>query len=161
MTTTESWLPRLVVLDDYGGNWEGYLEAIYTFFKADFLDDWPFYEGDRVTVTREPYYRGLEAGFWHITSEGPIEEERTPDLRRCERIRWPRPVVEHAHDPELKVWTERRKGQTRIHLWVESEGYVVVLTKRSGYYVLWTAFLTAEGHQRKKLRRRFEDASKG
>jgi hypothetical protein len=29
-----------------------------------------------------------------MIQEGRTEDERTPDLRRCERIRWPRPIIE-------------------------------------------------------------------
>ncbi|MNH30689.1 hypothetical protein D3C79_909980 [compost metagenome] len=44
----------------------------------------------RLGLKRHPVIQGKEATFWHMISEGNDEAERLPDLRRCERIRWPR-----------------------------------------------------------------------
>jgi len=79
-------------------------------------------------------------------------------MRRCERIRWPRPCIEH--ESQLKVWTEKRNGEDRIHIWLESEGYIVVLAVRNGYVVLWTTFHVEREHERRKFTRRFEEAKK-
>lgn len=158
MSPEPSWLPPLMLFEDYGGDWSRYLEATYLVFKADFIDDWPYYRGLRVKVRLRPCHRHIEAGFWHITSEGPVEEERLPDLRRCERIRWPRPLILHADDQCVKAWTEKRQGDSRVHLWLEDVGYLVVLSVKGDSAVLVTAFPTLEDHQRRKCARRFARA---
>jgi len=111
-----------------------------------------------VGLKRHPMISGKEATYWHCISEGKVEEDRLPDLRRCERIRWPRPCIEH--ETELKVWSEQRKGDDRIHLWLESEGYLVVLAVRKGYMILWTTFFVKYGHERTKFTRRYLAAQK-
>jgi hypothetical protein len=71
-----------------------------------------------------------EATFWHFISEGQTEEERVSDLRRCERVRWPKPVIENSTDSKIKYWKNTRKGEPRICLWLECEDYVVLERKR-------------------------------
>ena len=70
MSIHPDWLPPLVALDDYGGDWERYLKAIYAYFKADFLDNKPFYQGVKMALKRHPVIQGKEATFWHLISEG-------------------------------------------------------------------------------------------
>lgn len=89
------WLPDLMLFTDFGGDWQRYIEAVYACFKADFLDKTVQYRGIRLGIKRYPEFQGKSATFWHIVSEGKQEDERLPDLRRCERIRWPCPVIEH------------------------------------------------------------------
>lgn len=149
------WLPPLEPLNKYGGDWEHYLEAIYAFFKADFIDAKPSFRGKRLGLKRHPVVQGKEATFWHFTSEGKDEADRTPDFRRCERIRWPAPIIENSDDPVLKIWAEPRGQNRRIHIWFESEGYLVVLDDRGDYILPWTAFHIEREHQRVKYNRRW------
>ena len=45
-----------------------------------------------------------------LVQEGKVEDDRTPDLRRCERIRWPRPIIEHESEDSILVWENERRG---------------------------------------------------
>lgn len=154
--TPPIWLPPLVLFNDYGGNWEAYLEAVYSIFKADFIDSKPTFKGMGFNLKRHPLFQDKEATFWHVTSEGSQETERIPDFRRCERIRWLRPIIENANDPAIKVWENERKGEKRICLWLEAEEYFVVLAKREGYMLLWTAYLVKQVHRKQKLQKEYE-----
>ncbi len=149
------WLPPLELFTDYGGDWSRYLEAIYRIFCEDFVETKPLFGGQPLALKRHPVVDGKEATFWHMISEGSIEAERTPDLRRCERIRWPRPIIENEQHPELKVWSEKHGGESRIHLWLEAEGYLVVLAQRKSYVLPWTAFFIKEQHKRDKYTKRW------
>jgi hypothetical protein len=153
-----SWLPPLLLLEDYRGNWDCYFAAVYSAFAADFVDSKPMFRGRRLGLKRHPEYYGKSATFWHMISEGEVESERTADLRRCERIKWPKPIIENDTAPELKVWAEpSKKGSgNRIHIWCEAEGYLVVLEQRETYILPWTAFLVEREHQRKKYTNRWE-----
>lgn len=153
MSSKPDWLPPLVFLKEFGGDWEQYLEAIYQFFKQDFIDSKPVFQGKRLSLKRHPVNYGKEATFWHITSKGEDEESRTTDIRRCERICWPKPVIENSDDQVVKYWTAKKRGENRVHIWLESEDYVVVLADRKGYLLLWTAFLITRSHTRAKLRK--------
>jgi len=109
-----------------------------------------------VGTKRYPLEQGKEATFWHLISEGDIEKDRLPDLRRCERIRWPRPTIEHATNVGVKVWRNQRGGETRVCIWCEAAEFLVVLAKRSTYYLLWTAYPVVEEHRKRKLRKEYE-----
>ena len=157
MSESPDWLPPLVLLEDYGGNWDLYLDAIYTWFKQDFVDSKPAFQGKRLGLKRHPMSNGKEATFWHMTSEGTDEENRIPNLRRCERIRWPKPVIENSQDSKIKYWSAIKRRENRIHIWLEEEDYVVVLADRKGFLIPWTAFLVTREHTRKKLRKEHEN----
>ncbi len=152
---TDDWLPPLMEFNDYGGDWNAYLDAIYAAFRKDFVTCKPSFRGRRLGLKRHPEYDGKEATFWHMTSEGSVEEERIPDFRRCERIRWPRPLIEHEAEPEVLVWIERRgANDERIHIYLPDERYLVVLADRGNYILPWTAFyIEHENGHRKYLKR--------
>ncbi len=88
-------------------------------------------------------------------SEGEKEADRIPDFRRCERIRWAKPVIERDGEP-VKIWREPRNGENRIHLWLESASYLVVLNERNGYILPWTAYVVEREHEKVKLNKRWE-----
>lgn len=151
-----AWLPPLILLNDFGGDWERYLAAIYTQFRADFIDRKPSFRGTLLGLKRHPLLLGKEATFWHMTSEGEVEAERPPDLRRCERIAWVAAIIENSDNPEVKVWENERKGERRICLWLEAEDYLVILAVRSGFILPWTAYLVQQDHTKRKLRKECE-----
>lgn len=157
MSAAPDWLPPLVLFNDYGGNWEGYLDAIYEWFKQDFIDSKPVFQGQQLGLKRHPMTHGKEATFWHLIQEGKVEDDRTPDLRRCERIRWPRPIIEHNSDPTIKIWRNQRRNEDRVCLWFEPENYLVILADRGDYILPWTAYLVEKSHQQRKLQREYEE----
>ncbi|WP_016775776.1 hypothetical protein [Anaerophaga thermohalophila] len=90
-----------------------------------------------------------------MTHSGDIESERNPDLRRMERIGWPRPIIDSSDHPTLKVWRNIRRGKggtkNRILLFHEEENYLVVLEDRGKYILPWTAYLVERNHKKRKL----------
>ncbi len=153
---TMDWLPEKVLLTEFEGDWSRYFQAVYEIFKRDFVDTKPFFRGRRLGLKSHPEYEGKSATFWHMISEGAVESERTPDLRRCERIAWPKPIIENSTDAALKVWAEPRGSNQRIHIWNEAEGYLVVLEDRRDYLLPWTAFYVEREHQRGKYTKRWK-----
>ena len=156
MNDAPMWLPPVVRLTEFGGEWSQYIEAVYAYFKVDFIDSQPMYRDRRVLPRREPMSDGKEAAFWHLVSEGEQEDDRLPDLRRCERIRWPRPVIEHCSVPEVKLWENERRGKKNVCMWLESPDYLVVLGVRNGYLVLLTAYPVEHHHRRRVLQAEYE-----
>lgn len=159
-TQTVEWLPALVLLQDFGGDWDNYFEEIYTCFKRDFVDRKPIYKGQKVGLKKHPLTHGKEATFWHLISEGNIESERTPDLRRCERIRWPAQIIENSEDSRILVWVEKIKNEDRIHLLCPQERYLLVLAIRQGYILPWTAFYMEYEHQVAKKLKKYKESKK-
>lgn len=161
MTDTPSWLPALITLADYGGNWDQYFEVIYKLFCEDFISSCPSYPDKRFSLKRHPVVDGKEATFWHIISEGNVEAERLPDLRRCERIRWPRAIIESMETEDVRIWknqrtTRQRRNEDRILIALPDFSYLVVLADRGEYVMLWTAFYVERSHQRRKLQSEYE-----
>ncbi len=152
-----SWLPDLVLFKNYGGDWPRYLDALYEFFKKDFIESSSTFEGRRLGLKRHPLSQGKEATFWHMITEGADESTRQPDMLRCERIRWPRPIIEHPSHRAVKMWKNVRGTETRICLWLESLEYLVVLADRKGYLLPWTAYVTDKPHTKRKLKKEFEE----
>ncbi len=153
---TASWLPPLVLLEDFGGDWAEFVEALYAHYEVDFVKSRPFFRGTTLSVRRKPKVDGKDATFWHIVSEGEIEHERIPDLRRCERIRWPRPIVDNSTSSGIKCWENQRRGETRICLWFEEAEYLVVLAKRKGYVLFLTAYPVTQDHRKQKLETEYQ-----
>lgn len=152
-----AWLPALVCLDHYDGDWRRYVEAVYAVFHRDFIETQPKFQGCWVRVRRDPLEQGKEAGFWHCTSGGPNEATRVPEIRRMERIGWVRAVIEHSTEPSLDHWVRQQGSEARWHLWF-SEEFMVVLGERRRvrdgrrYFQLVTAFDTPLEHQKRKRR---------
>jgi hypothetical protein len=160
------WLPDLWTLPEVRGDWETFVEHAYTLFRRDFVESQPRYRGRWVRCRRDPMEAdGKEAGFWHCTSEGPNEQERTPSIRRCERIAWVRAIIENSTKPGVDVWENERGGETRTLLWYREEFLVVLAVRvrpRDGfrYFQLITAYNTPEEHRRRKLRKERDEYRK-
>lgn len=160
---SEAWLPPLVLLSNSGGDWQSYLELLYRYFEADFIHSKPRWPNKRVGVKRQPEEQGKAATFWHFISEGSVEADRVPDLRRCERIRWPKPVMDSFDDTQPKAvsqivwWKTERKGEERYVLALADFSYVVVVADRGTYVLPWTAYCVAQPHRQNKLRKEYED----
>ena len=158
MCEAPDWLPPLARLADCGGDPKRYIEEVFALFHRDFIQSQPQFDGCWVRCRRDPMFDGKEAAFWHCVSEGGDEAHRTPDMRRCERIGWIRAVIEHAGEPLVNHWTNRRGSETRHVLWFREE-FLIVLGERTRrrdgfrYFQLITAYCTTEEHRRRKLRR--------
>jgi len=149
------WLPDLLRNEGFG-NLELYLDAVYAAFKKDFIHNKPSFRGTRLGLKKYPLYDGKEATFWHMTTFGRIEIERNPDLDRCERIKWPSPIIENDKSPLLKIWENKRNRENRILIFCEEENYLVVLAKRNDYILPWTAYLVDRSHRKRKLLNEYE-----
>lgn len=153
-------LPDLILLQAYDGNWDAYLEAIYHQFQADFAGDRGHFRGKRIGLKRLPMSGGREATFWHFISEGNVEADRTPDLRRCERIAWIRVILSNPDHRSIKTWSEAGDRSTRILLWYELAEFLVVLDDRGEFILPWTAYCVERDHQKCKLQARWEAATR-
>lgn len=76
----------------FEGEWGDYENKIYAEFLSDFVNRQVLFQGLRVKAPYRPETNGKHFSFWHIISEAPHpsnknEDERIPNLRRCERIR--------------------------------------------------------------------------
>ena len=157
------WLPPLVTIDEYGGDWHRYLDGLYGIFKNEFLETPVIIDLKPLFVRRHPTFDGKLGSFWHLL--GHEDGQAVPvDFRRHERIRWPKAIILHRGDSSIKAWSDHDfKGGNPAHermcLWFNDE-YLVVLEERERYVSLVTAYPTDRGHTRRKLQARFEAAQK-
>ena len=152
-------LPELVEYSNYN-NWPDYLEGLYEIFRKDFIDTKPKYLGLDVVCFIEPVFQGKEFTFWHLITEGNIEINRTPDFRRCERINWPKPIIENSKDGNIKVWENVRKNKKgkktkRISICYGNWEYLVILGIRKKHYSFVTAYPVFRGHTKQKLKKEY------
>lgn len=159
------WLPDLVIFENYSGDWTKYLEGVYRCFQQDFVYHKPKFRGIRIGLRKHPITDNKEFTFWHLISEGNVEAERIPDFRRCERIRWLRPMIENSNDQEIKVWENERKGDRRILLLLDRLNYIIILARRKGqnsreYIIPLTAYPVEQEHRKRKLLDEYNDYKK-
>jgi len=156
MKSRPPWLPKELQYADYNGDWDKFLEVVYRIFEHDFKSSCPTYKGFPL-VYDSKLESGKEVAFWHLIQRHDCRaQDRVPDLRRCERIPWPNPIIEHSSDRAVSVWKNKRKKpnrglRTSVLLWLEKLDYLVVLGERPQKMVLVTAYCTDIKSQREKL----------
>ena len=150
-------MPELIELSHFGGNFARYLEAVYEIFTNEFVRNRPSFRGIRLGLKKYPVTDGKEATFWHMTSEGEDEQNRLPDLRRLERIKWPSFIINNSEHPYLRVWENTRGTKTNILILHEAENYLVILRKANGYLLPWTAYLIEYESRKKKLIKEYDE----
>lgn len=156
LSGADHWLPALVRFSDFGGNWSAYEDALFGFFRADFIDSKPSLPGRRWAVKRHPESRGKPSTFWHCISAGKSEEDRLPDMSRCERIRWPRPMIDAYASGPVRCWRTTRGTANRIAIATHDFSYLIVLEDRRKYIMLWTSYCVEGNNKRRDLRREYE-----
>lgn len=149
------WLPGLLLLSDCKGIWGDWLDALYGSFQTDFVHTQINFRGKPVQVGNQ-LIDGKERTFWHMIQEGKVEQSRTPDSRRCERIKWAKAIIEHDGDPQVLSWPNKRKRQERFVLWVPSVDFAVILEDRRSHWMLWTTYVTDRRHTQRVFQEEYE-----
>lgn len=160
--------PDLLPLE---GDWLNYEDLIYAAFLESFVHANVRFKGVPVRAQYRPETRGKGFSFWHVISEAPdqnnrYEEDRVPDLRRCERIRWIAWAIENGSNGALgfSSWENRRGRDRRVVIWAEPHDYAVILAKRREYYLLKSAYYGLKPHRREAFeqeRAAFWESQKG
>lgn len=152
-------IPDIIELSSFDGDYGKYEEAVYSLFCKDFNNQDLFFRGLKIGHKEHPKYKDKSATFWHIISSGPDEADRSPDLRRYERISWPFYILKQCIDQcdQLLVWENIRHGETRILIFCQNIDYLVVLSKRNNYLVFWTAYPVTYPHTKRKLLKEYNE----
>lgn len=168
------WIPPLLEKEEDQG-WGEYDAQVYGVFKRDFIDSRPTYHGKPVKIRYQPIYDDRAEAYWHLTCrdynhKSGLPEDRSPDLERCRRIKWPRAFIENSDKcPEdgngckgVMVWKAEHRSRRsrksvqsayRIKFYLEEENYLVVLEPRKNYCLLITAYYIDEPYGRKSIKR--------
>ena len=143
--------PDLILFEDFKGNFKSYFASVYEVFESDFIKSNPKFNGSKVSAKKHPEVDGIHRTFYHITHEGEDEANREPDIRRMERIKFPKFFIQNNTLKDFYVWENKRGKDTRVLIFNESQDYLVVLTKRKDYYLFWTAYLIENTHTKRKI----------
>lgn len=139
-------LPQLVLLSEYEAT--NYLDAVYNIFNEEIANGKLSFLCLPIKCPWNPPFENKHFCFWHLISEkgdSDKEEDRIPDLRRCERIRWIAYVLNNAND-NRKVWCWEKAVKTKrgrvshIILYLHEENYMVILRRKSNRLELVTAY---------------------
>ena len=155
---------KLPDLFPFHGDWIRYEDELYEIYMETIVNSGIEFKGWPVRSQYRPPAKGKGFGFWHLISEGSEEENRTPDMLRCERIRWVAWLIENAEkEKDLSWWENRRGKNTHVVIWHEEENFAVVLAKRRNYYLLKTAYQAKSNRRETFIREReeFLKATKG
>jgi hypothetical protein len=160
MNSIKGFLPKLIFLENHKGDYSRFIEEVYSIFKMDFVDSKPIFRGKSLGLKIHPLIQGKEYTFYHFTNTGPDENDRKPDIRRCERIGWAKPSIEKCDEWSLKVWPQKRNGKNRICIWLECENepdYIVILEVKNDYILPWTAFTLDYNNAKRKKQKEYEE----
>jgi hypothetical protein len=167
-----NWLPPMAQVNPWTPD---KYEMLYAIFCRDIRDSNLQYRGCRVWI-----YRKLEDGkeeiFWHLTSrevkptpiprrqrhffpagQTHLTQQRTTDPKRCERLPWIKPLIQHPTDPEVLAWDYLEgDGSVKTYVWLKAENFVVIMKKLpDGQRRLVTSFYVDEEYKRKDFERKY------
>lgn len=149
--------PELIHFEEYNGDFSKYLKAVYSVFHRDFIHSPPNFEGSPVSVRKYPEVEGMHRTFYHITHQGEDENNRQPDFRRMERIRYPKFVIDQNKHEDILIWKNTRGSDKRTVLYNESENYIVILAERKDYYLFITAYYIETEHRKRKMLQEYRE----
>ena len=155
------WLSPIITLEQYNNNWEDYNSELYNIFLNDFIKNKIYYKGKKVEVRINPKQNNYEHAFIHLTcistKATSDPNDRLPDLRRCERIKWNREIIENSNCKDNCVgckkvlyYEQYYKNNVRINLVFIDAKFKVILEKRDRYYLLITGYYIEFNHTIRK-----------
>jgi hypothetical protein len=152
--TLPAWLPPIQAYSSYNGDWDRFFSDSYSIFCADFKNSTTLFYGKRIVYDNRVVYDGKEEGFWHIISRFDYgQNERLPDLRRCERTPWVKTIIENSQDPAVQVWQNRRNRQVRTLLYLEEADYLITLAEKPHITTLITAYIVDSQRAKQTIKR--------
>lgn len=168
-----SWLPSLFPVDQWT---QDTYENLYELFCRDIRDSRLRYRQFGVWIFPD-IEDGKERIFWHLTSrmqktatiprrkqkyfeEGKKFEikQRLPDLRRCERLPWVKPIIEHSQDSMILSWDYcEGDGTIKTYVWLKEHDFVVIMKKyKNNSRRLITSFCVDKEYKRIDFERKYK-----
>jgi hypothetical protein len=149
------WLPPKLELNPWTNE---RFDELYDIFKRDFIDSKAYYDGRKVW-----FFPEMEDGklviFWHLTSREDVERGgRLPDFRRCERLPWARPMIDHFDDSAIFAWDYLEADRTiKTYLWLKNFDFVVIMKKMNDQTRrLITSFWLEYSNTKRKMQKKYE-----
>ena len=171
------WLPDIVCVDPWT---QGTYDLLYDIFCRDIRDHDLRYAENEVWIFRE-MEDGREKIFWHLTTRSVkkikiprrkkkfypkgqtyTDEDRYPDLRRCERLPWIRASIENAWEPEVLAWDYEEGDSTiKTYVWLKGYDFTVIMKKYpDDKRRLITSFYIDKSYTREDFERKYANRIK-
>lgn len=171
------WLPVIATVNPWTDTTD---EMLYELFCRDIRDHNLRYIGNDVWIFLDTE-DGKERIFWHLTTRKSkqktiprrkrkfypedktyTEPERLPDLRRCERLPWVKPLIEHPSEPEVLAWDYEEGDRTiKTYIWIKDQDFVVIMKRfPNGKRRLITSFYVDNSFKRKDFVRKYANRIK-
>ena len=147
--------------NDYS-KYKEYEDCLFDIFKNLYEMGTLNYNGIEVKMKHYPPDYSEKTGFYHMICENynhtGDENDRQPNFRRCERIKWPKEFIEWCSKScsRIWIWENERHGKVNTLLYCPEQNYLVVLGKRNGYYLLTTAYVVEYDHAKRDLIKEYE-----
>ncbi len=156
MNNIPTWLPELFSVSPWK---ESTYDELYNVFLNDFQRNKLSYLTFNVWFFPEQDDSKYKL-FWHITSsEDKTLGDRIPDLRRCERLPWIRPMILNCPDSSIKNWDyEEGDGKIKTYVWLEDLDFVVIMKRYNDEQRrLVTSFHLDYSNAKRKMKRKYEN----
>jgi hypothetical protein len=141
-----------------------YEDKIFNKFLRLYENNAITFHGKSVAMKHYPPEYDKRSGFYHMVCENyedtGNELDRSPNLRRYERITWAEQLINKCSDTsceELCIWRNIRRGKKNILIYCTSIDYLVVLGVRNNYFLLITAYPIEKGHTRRRLLKEYNN----
>lgn len=135
-----------------------YENKLFDIFKNLYLETELSYMELKVKMKHYPPDYGIKSSFYHLIyenySDSNKNEDRLPSLDRCKRLPWIKEIIDKCStEPcdKILIWENQRHGTKNILLYCSELEYLVVLSKRSTYYLLTTAYPVDKPHRKESL----------
>lgn len=166
------WLPEIASVNPWT---DTTYEMLYEIFCRDIRDHHLKYADHDVWIFPE-MEDGKEIIFWHLTTRESkpktvprrkrrfrqedlltAKSERLPDLRRCERLPWVKPLIENPSATEILAWDYQEGNRSiKTYIWIKESDFVVILKKYpDGTRRLITSFYVDNTYKREDFQRKY------
>lgn len=166
------WLPEKAIVNPWT---HSTYDMLYAIFCLDIRDYDLRYIGNDVWIFPDTE-DGKERIFWHLTTRDvkrekiprrkrkfypggkkEAETERLPDLRRCERLPWVKPLIEHASEPDVLAWDYEEGDRTiKTYVWIKDYDFVVIMKRYPNRKRrLITSFYVDKTYKREDFERKY------
>lgn len=146
------------------GQYADYENQLYQLYLDLYINGGLSYNGNRIKMKYYPPEYNERTGFYHLICENydhtGDENDRTPNLRRCEKIAWADEIIRKCAPAlcgEIKIWENNRKGKKSLLLYCDDIRYLVVLGVRNGYYMLVSAYPVCYPNARRDLLKEYRE----
>jgi hypothetical protein len=134
-----------------------YENTLYKIFTELYEQEKLFYKEQPVRMKHYPPDYDIKTGFYHMICENyqhtGNEKDRKPNMRRCERIKWPTEIIGNCSKicEKIMIWENERHGKRNVLLFCPELDYLIVLSKRKNYFLLTTAYPVEYSNRRNDL----------